>query len=443
MRRETTVSIYERLKHGAKWCRKKVAIPLRKANGTLYLKDDRPGAFQLSWYEGRQKQWQSVKGRVSENEPPFLSDAITQAEDKSWFLNNRDRRVCDPTTNVVERKKLSVEVPRYIEAKSGCKKTVSAHEHAVREFLEWAKMPKKGRGIVHVDEISKPLLRRFFEYLVDGEEDDDGPANHPFTAAFKVMRVNSFVRAVLGLEPGKGPVTKKDYKRELKSSRAPAIYTRQDLDALFSVMNEEEHLIFSTLYEAGLRKRELMHLEESDLINDELVPGCFKTEIRVESKPHWKHQTKTGSDRLVYVPKSLMDRLMAWKTKPRASKLLFGTSAGKPDYHLWDRLKAIAKRAGLDPTTVWLHKFRSTAATTWLRSERLGGKGWDIGYVRQQLGHEDMQSIEHYVAMVRNEEMALLDVTPNNALLPGRRFAVRSHTQTATVLDFGRKFGAR
>lgn len=443
MRRETRVSIYERVKYGTKWRRQRVQIPLRKANGGLYLKDDRRGVFQLSWYEERQKQWQNVKGRVSENELPFLSDAITQAKDKSWFLNNRDRRVYDPTTDVVERKKLSVEVPRYLEAKSGCKKTVSAHEHAVREFLEWAKKPKRGRGLVYVDEISKALLRRFFEYLVDGDEDDDGPANHPFTAAFKVMRVNSFFRAVLGLEPGKGPVTKKDYKRELKSSRVPEIYTRQDLDALFSAMDDEEHLIFSTFYESGLRKRELMHLEDSDLISDELVPGCFKTELRIESKPQWKHQTKTGSDRLVYVPKDLMGRLMLWKSKPRASKLLFGTSTGKPDYHFWDRLKAIAKRAGIDPTTVWLHKFRSTAATTWLRSERLGGKGWDIGYVRQQLGHEDMKSIEHYIALVRNEEMALLDFTPNESLLPGGRFAVRSHTQTATVLDFGRKFGAR
>ena len=84
---------------------------------------------------------------------------------------------------------------------------------------------------------------------------------------------------------------------------------------------------------------------------------------------------------------------------------------GKPDYHLWDRVKAIAKRAGLDPTTVWLHKFRATAATNWLRSERLGGRGWDIGYVRQQLGHEDMKSIEHYIALVKNEEMALRENT--------------------------------
>ena len=442
MRQKTRVSIYERVKYGTKWGRKRIVIPPLKKDGTLFLKDDQQGIFQLCWHENRQKQWQNVKGRVSENELPFLSDAITQADDKSWFLNNRDRRVNDPTTDVVERKKFSVEVPRYIEAKSGCKKTRSAHEHAVTEFVTWANKPKKGRGLVFVDEVSKTILRRYFEFLVDGEEDDDGPANHPFTAAMKVMRINSFVRATLGLEAGKGPVTKKDYKRELKSNRVPEIYTRQELDALFSVMDEEEHLTFSTVYEAALRKRELMHLEDSDLINDELLPGCFKTEIRVESKPDWKHQTKTGSDRLVYVPRDLMERLLRWKEKARPSKLLFGTSAGTPDHHLWDRLKAIAKRAGLDPTTVWLHKFRSTAATTWLRSERLGGKGWDIGYVRQQLGHTDMHSIEHYVAMVRNEEMALLDFTPNESLVPGGRVAVKSQGKSATILEFRRKFGA-
>ena len=78
------------------------------------------------------------------------------------------------------------------------------------------KEAEKGKGLVFVDDVTTSILRRFFEFLVNGEEDDDGPANHPFTAAMKVMRISSFVRATLGLEPGKGPVTKKDYKRELK-----------------------------------------------------------------------------------------------------------------------------------------------------------------------------------------------------------------------------------
>jgi hypothetical protein len=34
VRRDTQVSIYERVKYGAKWRRKKVAVPALKANGS-------------------------------------------------------------------------------------------------------------------------------------------------------------------------------------------------------------------------------------------------------------------------------------------------------------------------------------------------------------------------------------------------------------------------
>jgi len=37
------------------------------------------------------------------------------------------------------------------------------------------------------------------------------------------MKVNSFHRSVFHLEPGKGVITKKDYKRELTSSKVPEI----------------------------------------------------------------------------------------------------------------------------------------------------------------------------------------------------------------------------
>jgi hypothetical protein len=43
------------------------------------------------------------------------------------------------------------------------------------------------------------------------------------------------------------------------------------------------------------------------------------------------------------------------------------------------------------------------------RSKELGGKGWDIGFVRQQLGHADYKSIEAYISAVRNDELALAE----------------------------------
>ena len=58
---EIKVTIYERVKLDNKWTRVRVEIPGgRKRDGKLFLKDDRQGKFQLSWYEKRIKQWQDV-----------------------------------------------------------------------------------------------------------------------------------------------------------------------------------------------------------------------------------------------------------------------------------------------------------------------------------------------------------------------------------------------
>jgi hypothetical protein len=84
MRREISVVIYERVKYGEGWRRQRVVTPPLRANGTLYLKD----------------------------EIPFLSDAIAQAREKSWFLSNRHQDVSDPTEKDSTRKKLSIEAIR-------------------------------------------------------------------------------------------------------------------------------------------------------------------------------------------------------------------------------------------------------------------------------------------------------------------------------------------
>jgi hypothetical protein len=80
-----------------------------------------------------------------------------------------------------------------------------------------------------------------------------------------------------------------------------------------------------------------------------------------------------------------------------------------------------------DPTQCWLHKFRSTCATNWLRAKRLGGKGYDIGVVRDWLGHDDCKSIEAYIAHVREEELIEPD-EPEPALLKNSPKPDSTHT---------------
>ncbi len=392
---DITVSIYERVKVDGKWKEKHIAMPPLRM-GVLPTTKDRQGIFYITWYENRQKKRQPV-------EKNRLSEAVKAAKLKAWWLNVAKLRPpkmpTDPTVRIAQRLEISVAIDGYLKDKSGCAKTVSAHRLALTEFLEFA----HSRDVEFIDEMDAALLRRWYEDLIDDDDDDE---NHPFTAANKVLKVNSFHRRITGRPPGLGLIKKSDYKRELASNGRVEIYTPEELTALFNVMDADEHLLFSVFREAALRKKEAMYLEASDLLVEQLTPEFRKCELSIHSKPKFAWQTKTGQDRNVVISQGLMDRLLKRSTAARPSTLLFPTATGLPDYHFLDKLQSIAKRAGIDPTRVRLKKFRATTATYWLRSKELGGMGRDIAVVRQQLGHSDYKSIESYIAYVRNEELA-------------------------------------
>jgi integrase len=390
------VKIYERVQvHRGRWTDRAATIPKLRSDGTLYLKDEREGKFRVSWYEGTKKQWHPTACRT-------LSEALKVKDDKEWFLKNQNRPGVQDATLPDVRLPISAAVDLYVDSLTRCKRTRSAYEHAVREFEAWNSSLKNGGKKAFVEEIDKAHLARFFDYLVDDE-----PENCPYTAALKLLRVNAFVRTTLKLDPGKGPIKKSDYRRELKSGQdRPEIYTRDELKLLFEAMTLEQHLLFEVFLKTGLRKREVMFLEEDDIIVDTLAPGRVKRQIRVKNKPHLGFMTKSGKTRYVWgIERDLMDKLLALKATKRPSRLLFGTANGRPDYHMLDSLRSIARRAGIEPLRCWLHKFRSTCATNWLRSKRLGGEGHDMGLVREWLGHDDYKSIERYFAIAREEEM--------------------------------------
>lgn len=99
-----------------------------------------------------------------------------------------------------------------------------------------------------------------------------------------------------------------------------------------------------------------------------------------------------------------MQRIVAHINNPLRpkSRLVFCTRTGKPDTHLWDKLQAIAKRAGLGKFD--LKTFRATRATDWLRPKWLGGCGYDVPTVKNLLGHDkDGEAIWAYLRAIENE----------------------------------------
>jgi site-specific recombinase XerD len=84
---------------------------------------------------------------------------------------------------------------------------------------------------------------------------------------------------------------------------------------------------------------------------------------------------------------------------PRTSNVCFPTNTGRINQKLWEECKAIAAKAGLDVAKFKPKNFRSSYATNRLRS------GYTLADLRDQMGHRDMHSVEHYLAAMRSEDM--------------------------------------
>ena len=151
----------------------------------------------------------------------------------------------------------------------------------------------------------------------------------------KSMRLNKFIRATLHLDAGKGPIKKSDFRRELKSGQTPPeIYTREELKSLFEIMTPDEVVLFELFLHSGLRKREVMFLEDDDLIVETLAPGLVKRQIRVTSKH------RLGFMRTVFTNGCELAKLSSHFVSRSVKGELFAFAG------LWDRWK--------DPSGNWI-----------------------------------------------------------------------------------------
>ena len=188
----------------------------------------------------------------------------------------------------------------------------------------------------------------------------------------------------------------------------PEIYEPAELKQFFvSLSSEFDQLLFDTLLQSGLREGEAMHLEWPDFTDD------YRT-IKVRSKPQYGHRIKDKEERVVSVSANLGKRLKAYRRKNPNALLVFGAQGGKssePDGHLLRRLKSLVRNAGLncercdscksnEECEHWfLHKFRATAITTWLRG------GLDLRTVQHLAGHSSIESTMRYLRPIEGVEV--------------------------------------
>jgi integrase len=243
-------------------------------------------------------------------------------------------------------------------------------KQTLEEFLAHCKK-------INLADITREDLLRYKKWLVNRNRSLR-------TAGNKMLRVNQFLRAALGVDAGKGLVTVKDAKFV---EREPEVYTDDEVDVFLKACGPFHALVFNTLLMSGLRKQEMENLEWQDI---NFTGGTLSVRGRKTFKP------KDWEEREIEIPRELLEMLFAAR-KERG--LVFPTKSGKKYTHVWDDCKDIAKKAGAGPEKYHPHRFRATYCTKLLQS------GIDLKTVQKLMGHKTIESTMRYLAKAESKKV--------------------------------------
>jgi integrase/recombinase XerD len=352
--RKASIWLYRKV--DGKW---RYARPSYGRNGKI-----RPeaGTYYVRWYEGKKAVWRKCSSAADatvacERQEAYLTAFAHGLSPSQTFVN--------APLPVLFSNTLGAWLAEY--ALSHKPESASLMAQTLNEFVGWARKD-------YVAKVTRVDLLRYRQWLI-------GRKRSARTAANKMLRVNQFIRSVLGLAEGKGPVTVKDAKF---TETEPTVYSPEGLKVFFAGCNQFLTAVFKTYLMSGLRKAELENLEWADV---DLVAGT----VRVTAKDGW--QPKDWEERTIEVPDELLGIL---KELPHRGKLVFANSEGHHYTHSWDDCKKVAEKAelsGFHP-----HKFRATFATTLLQS------GVDLKTVQKLLGHKDLESTMRYLSRAESKK---------------------------------------
>jgi len=262
------------------------------------------------------------------------------------------------------------------------KKTYAAYRSMLAGFSE--SCPK-----IYLDELERKDLMNFSADLkADGLS--DRTVYNKFELLMTFLKANNFPRLV----------SAKDWPRY--TEQEVDIYEADELTKLFSHCNLEQRVLFRFFLGSAGREREVAFTAWPNL---DLKNGLW----HMRAKPELGFKPKDYEERTVPLPDWLIEDLKLWRKKHGRGYLVFPNGEeDDPEGHMLRMLKQVALEAKLNcghcinrkglsckrhPVCRrwYLHKFRATAATTWLQNDI------DIRTAQTWLGHSDMESTLRYL----------------------------------------------
>jgi integrase len=388
-----TATVYMSATVAGKWARYKPVVGKNNkirpgyclVHGQEYHDPD--GIYYVRYSQGGKQLWEKVG--------PNAQDAVYAAERRQQYqqADNAGLKVMDPSTDLL---KLSIaaavdgylkEIGNDIVRGHKSEATLMLFRKTLTDFMA-------GCRKVYVEDITRADLIAYQDGLLKRGLTKG-------TSGKNLRRLNQWYRSVMHLKMGDGLVTIRDEMKDIATM--PEVFDEIELARFFAACSSWEHLVFSVFLESGFRMQEVMYLTWDDVKDREL---CVTP--KTVARHGFNFTPKTKEARSVPVSAELIARLRVWHENQQAgpcrgSLLVFpntrGKRSGQPHGSLLNTCKDIGERAGLKREDCWLHKFRATMATRWLRKA-------DLVTVQYLLGHGDIASTQRYLAPVKNANLS-------------------------------------
>ncbi len=197
----------------------------------------------------------------------------------------------------------------------------------------------------------------------------------PLTVNLRISAVKFFYREILGRE------LIINYLK--KPKRLPEVLTKEEMVRLLSVeLNPKHKLILKLLYGCGLRVSEVVNLKKDDL--------------RLSENILVVRQGKGGKDRLITIPKSIINELQSFITLNNSQYVFESQQGGKLSSRTISLIvDHVARKSGIKKK-ISPHTFRHSYATHLLE------QGTDLRIIQKLLGHSSVKTTEIYTHVSTN-----------------------------------------
>jgi integrase/recombinase XerD len=306
----------------------------------------------------------------------------------------------------VNRRPLKIAVEKFIDdtVQAGrSSRTVSQYRRALAEFEDAA----REKRVKFLDEITEETLKYHMWTLRERG------------LAGKTIDTRTTVVAQFMGANNLKPRLKTTHK-PIVEEEPPTPYTKEELDALFAAMTDDERIRYRFFLKTGCREQEVQFASWKDI-------DFGARTYTVRKKADVGFAPKNHESRVIPLRDDLVNELRTYQKQNGDSRWLFPGKQGSPDGHMLRKLKKIALRAGLNcghcHTTITvgqyngkkskevtckthpvcehfiLHRFRKTCATRW------ESDGMRVRDVQALLGHKNLEITQKYLGVSNQEDL--------------------------------------